>query len=225
VYLPVASIVEARRLIRSGAIGKVAFARVRASHSGPASMTNWPTDPSWFYQKGSGPLFDVGVYGIHELLGLLGPARRVSAMSGMTEPTRTVRSGPFAGTVIDVTADDNTLILLDFGDSTFAIIDATFNVNAASGPRLEVFGREGTLNVPNNTNVDGGRGVEVFRLDAVSGLSGWISPRCRDGQARPGNHAQGGRGRDDRPDARPGDRLRRLMRTLDSKPPGCRCRQ
>jgi predicted dehydrogenase len=139
-------------------------------------MTNWPTDPSWFYQKGSGPLFDVGVYGIHEMLGLLGPARRVSAMSGITEPNRTVRSGPFAGTVIDVTADDNTLILLDFGGSTFAVVDATFNVNAAKGPRLEVFGREGTLNLPNNTNVDGGRGVEVFRLDAVSGLSGWISP-------------------------------------------------
>ncbi|MFC4587006.1 hypothetical protein [Sphaerisporangium corydalis] len=32
-----------------------------------------------FYQEGSGPLLDVGVYGIHEALGLLGPALRVSA--------------------------------------------------------------------------------------------------------------------------------------------------
>lgn len=166
--------IEAARLIRAGAIGKVAFAKVRASHGGPASMMNWPTDPTWFYQEGSGPLFDVGVYGIHEMLGLLGPAQRVSAFSGITEPTRTVRSGPFAGKQIDVTTDDNTLIMLDFGGSTFAVVDGTFNVNAAKGPRLEVFGREGTLNLPNNLNVNGGRSIDLFRLDASNGLSGWI---------------------------------------------------
>jgi predicted dehydrogenase len=166
---------EARRLIRAGTIGKVAFARVRASHGGPASMMNWPIDPTWFYQKGSGPLFDVGVYGIHELLGLLGPAKRVTAMSGITEPTRTVRSGPYAGLEIDVTTDDNTLLMLDFGGATFGIVDATFNVNAALGPRLEVFGRSGTLNLPNNLNVDGGRGIDLFQLDAAAGLSGWVN--------------------------------------------------
>lgn len=165
---------EARRLIRAGAIGKVAFARVRASHGGAASMMNWPTDPTWFYQEGSGPLFDVGVYGIHELLGLLGPARRVTALSGITEPTRTVRSGPHAGLEITVTTDDNTLIMLDFGAATFGIVDATFNVNAALGPRLEVFGRTGTLNLPRNLNVDGGRGIDLYQLDAAGGLSGWI---------------------------------------------------
>lgn len=167
--------VEARRLLQSGAIGKVAFARVRASHGGPAAKMNWPTDPTWFYQEGSGPLFDVGVYGIHELLGLLGPAQRVSAFSGITEPMRRVRSGPYADTEIRVTTDDNTVIMLDFGGSTFGIVDGTFNVNAASGPRLEVFGREGTLNLPNNTNENGGRGIDLFRLDATAGLSAWLS--------------------------------------------------
>jgi len=166
--------IEAARLIRSGVIGKVAFAKVRASHGGPASMLNWPTDPSWFYKEGSGPLFDVGVYGIHEMLGLLGPALRVSAFSGITEPTRVVRSGPAAGQEITVTTDDNTLIMLDFGGSTFAVVDGTFNVNAAKGPRLEVFGRAGTLNLPNNLLVNGGRGIDLFRLDAAAGVSGWV---------------------------------------------------
>ncbi|MEO3860011.1 Gfo/Idh/MocA family oxidoreductase [Acrocarpospora sp. B8E8] len=166
--------IEAARLIREGRIGKVAFAKVRASHGGPASMMNWPTDPTWFYQEGSGPLFDVGVYGITEVLGLLGPAKRVSAFSGITEPTRVVRSGPFAGKEITVTTDDNTLIMLDFGGGTFAVVDGTFNVNAAKGPRLEVFGRAGTLNLPNNINQNGGRTIDLFLLDAVGGLSGWI---------------------------------------------------
>lgn len=166
--------IEAARLIREGVIGKVAFAKVRASHGGPASMMNWPTDPTWFYQEGSGPLFDVGVYGIHEMLGLLGPAKRVSAFSGVTEPTRVVRSGPYAGKEITVTTDDNTLIMLDFGGGTFAVVDGTFNVNAAKGPRLEVFGRKGTLNLPNNLPVNGGRGIDLFLLEAAAGLSGWV---------------------------------------------------
>jgi predicted dehydrogenase len=78
-----------RRLLDAGAIGKVAFAKVRSSHGGPASWA-FPTDPTWFYQLGAGPLFDLGVYGIHTITALLGPARRVTAFSGITEPTRTV---------------------------------------------------------------------------------------------------------------------------------------
>jgi predicted dehydrogenase len=69
---------DARRLIRNGAVGKVAFARLQSSHSGPAAMA-WPADPTWFYQKGAGPLLDMGVYGIDRITGLLGrrppPAR------------------------------------------------------------------------------------------------------------------------------------------------------
>ncbi|MGW6280188.1 Gfo/Idh/MocA family protein [Kribbella sp. NPDC055071] len=173
---------EARRLIGEGAIGKVAFARVRSSHGGPASGA-WPADPTWFYQKGSGPLFDMGVYGIHEITGILGPAKRVVAMSGITEPTRTVRGGPFKGKTIEVTADDNVLMLLDFGESTFAMVDGTFNVNAARGPKLEIFGREGTINLSGRPFGGDGPALEIFRLDAVGGLRGWTAPELPDGDA------------------------------------------
>jgi predicted dehydrogenase len=171
---------EARRLIRAGTIGKVAFARVRSSHGGPGGdPEGWPLDPSWFYQKGSGPLFDMGVYGIHEITGLLGPAKRVSAFTGITEPTRTVRGeGPFAGKVIDVTADDNCLFMLDFGDATFAVIDGTFNVLATRSPKVEVFGRRGVLNVygPDNLDHPGGDALDLFRTDIAPGIDGWVSP-------------------------------------------------
>ena len=101
--------------MQAGAIGQPCFARVRSSHGGPAAG-NWPLDPTWFYQEGSGPLLDMGVYGIHEITGILGPAKRVVAFSGITEQVRTVRGGPFKGKQIDVTADDNTLLMLDFGE-------------------------------------------------------------------------------------------------------------
>ncbi len=170
---------EARRLIDEGTIGQVAFARVRSSHGGPASGA-WPGDPSWFYQQGSGPLFDMGVYGIHEITGLLGPAGRVVAFSGITSPTRVVRSGPFQGKTIQVTADDNVLFMLDFGGSSFAAIDGTFNVNASRAPKIEVFGREGTVSINDARNMRPGMPyMEVYRVDAVPGIGGWIVPESR----------------------------------------------
>jgi predicted dehydrogenase len=173
----------ARRLINEGVIGKVAFARVRSSHNGPAAR-GWPADPTWFYQEGAGPLLDMGVYGLHEITGILGAAKRVFAMSGITEAQRVVKGGPFDGKIFDVTADDNTLVMLDFGESTFAVVDATFNVAASKSPKIELFGREGTLNV----NLDWSEfgdvpALEVYGENAVPGLSGWITPTMQEHEA------------------------------------------
>ena len=174
--------VEAQRLIAAGAIGQPCFARVRSSHGGPAAGA-WPLDPTWFYQEGSGPLFDMGVYGIHDITGILGPARRVVAFSGITEKVRTVRGGPFAGKQIEVTADDNTLLMLDFGNSAYAVVDGTFNVNAARSPQIEIFGRGGTLNLYNQHQDPAAPPLEIFRLDAAPGLDGWITPRGHAGSS------------------------------------------
>lgn len=169
--------VLAKQMVEEGAIGQVCFARVRGSHGGPAAG-NWPMDPTWFYQEGSGPLFDMGVYGIHDITGILGPAKRVVAYSGITEPVRTVRGGPFKGKKIEVTADDNTLLMLDFGKSAYAVVDGTFNVNAARSPRVEIFGRQGTISIADRWDGMDRPPIEVYRLDAVPGLDGWITPRA-----------------------------------------------
>lgn len=166
---------RARDLVAGGAIGRVAFARVQSSHAGAAGLS-WPVDPSPFYQEGVGALLDLAVYGLTQVTGVLGPARRVSAMSGITVPERRVRGGPFDGVTIQVSAPDNNLLLLDFGDATFAVVDGTFNVVASRSPRMEVFGLEGTLLV-NRDDVPAPR-VEVYRLDAAPGLAGWISPQA-----------------------------------------------
>jgi len=165
--------IEVRNLISSGAIGKVAFARVRSSHGGPASWA-FPTDPSWFYHMGAGPLFDMGVYGIHTITALLGPAKRVVAFSGITEPQRTIIAGPFKGKQIDVTADDNTLLMLDFGESTFAFVDGTYNVNAAKSPRLEIFGRTGTISINDYPAIgDGAPAYQIYRVNPDAGPGTW----------------------------------------------------
>jgi predicted dehydrogenase len=165
--------VQARNLIREDVIGKVAFARVRSSHAGPGGgPAGWPFDPTWFYQDGSGPLLDMGVYGIHEITGLLGPAKRVTAFAGITEPTRVVRGGPHAGLEIPVTTPDNCLFMLDFGEATFAVVDGTFNVHASRSPKVEVFGRKGAMALFRTDGPD----LEVYRTDVAPGVDGWIAP-------------------------------------------------
>jgi len=165
---------RARDLVARGAIGKVAFARVQSSHAGAAGLS-WPVDPAPFYREGVGALLDLAVYGLTQATGVLGPALRVSAMSGITVAERRVRGGPFDGTTIPVSAPDNNLLLIDFGDATFAVVDGTFNVVASRSPRMEVFGLEGTLLV-NRDDVTAPP-VELYRLDAGPGLAGWISPQ------------------------------------------------
>ncbi len=169
--------VAARSLVRQGAVKVAGCLRCsRSSHAGPADMS-WPADPSWFYAEGAGALLDLGIYGVTEVTGMFGPAQRVMAMSGITRTERVVRGGPFDGKRIPVTADDNTLLMLDFGDSLFCFVDATFNLLAASSPSLEVFGADGTLNLFEPFWArEGQPAIEVFRRDLVGGLSGWAAP-------------------------------------------------
>ena len=53
-----------------------------------------PTWTRWFYEEGGGALFDVAIYNITTLTGLLGPVRRVVAMTGVAIPDRMVAGEP-----------------------------------------------------------------------------------------------------------------------------------
>jgi predicted dehydrogenase len=160
-----------KALIEKGAIGRVNFVRARHSHGGPASFLHWTADPTWFYKKGAGPILDLGVYAFHTITGILGPVRRVTAMLGIAQPERPIRSGPAKGKMIQVEAEDNGLVLLDFGNATFAVVDGTYAVRAAKGPRMEFYGSEGTINV-NDRGVD--PPLELWREDEQLGISGWM---------------------------------------------------
>src|SRR5579859_785487 len=94
-------------------------------------------NPAWYYRKpGGGPLYDMTVYRLHALTGILGPARRVTAMSG----TR-IKEREFRGEKIPTDADDNTLITIDFGDSLYALAFGVAAGNIADG----YFGTKGAI--------------------------------------------------------------------------------
>lgn len=121
--------VEARRLILSGAIGKLIWAHTGAAfgtyhelegvRGGSDVLSN--INPAWYWKKpGGGPLYDMTVYGMHTLTGILGPAKRVTAMSGVAIAER-----EFKGTMYPSDAEDNTLMVIDFGDTVFAFVYGT----------------------------------------------------------------------------------------------------
>lgn len=121
------------RRIRRGDIGKVLSARARYGWAGPW----WG---QWFYRPGGGSMFDLGVYNVVSLTGWLGPAKRVTAMVGTAIPERVVD-----GEKMRVEADDNAHILIDFGESVFAVVTTGFTLQKYRNPAIELYGSEGTI--------------------------------------------------------------------------------
>ena len=121
-----------RRLAR-GDIGKVLTARARYGWAGP----DWN---EWFYQKGGGCLFDLGVYCLSSLTGLMGPAKRVTALAGCAIPERTIN-----GKKIRVQSEDNVQVLLDFGESVFGVVTTGFTIQQSRSPTFELYGSDGTI--------------------------------------------------------------------------------
>lgn len=191
---------EIRRLIAQGVVGKVCYVRARGSHPGPAWLLDFVTDPTWFYQSGAGPIFDLGVYPLTFLTGLLGPAKRIVALSGIAIPQREIRAGVAKGATIDVGIDDNTMIMLDFGDACFAHVDASFCVLSTQGPRTEIYGSRGVINLASTVDEPP---YQVFRDEPEHELRGWMTPervyrgrlmtprRSREAEARPWSFANG----------------------------------
>jgi predicted dehydrogenase len=124
---------EMWRRIHGGEIGRPFLARGLYGWAGP----DWT---SWFYEPGGGPMFDLGVYNVTTLTGLLGPARRVVAMSGIAIPERVV-----AGQRIKVQTDDNMQMLIDFGNECFGAVTTGFTIQKYRCAGVEIYGSEGTI--------------------------------------------------------------------------------
>jgi predicted dehydrogenase len=137
--------------VSAGEIGGLLTARARYGWAGP----DWGR---WFYEPGGGALFDLGVYNVTSLCGFFGPARRVTAMTGVAIPERVVD-----GEVIRVRADDNAHVLLDFGDARFAVVTTGFTMQRYRSPCIELYGTHGVLQMLGDDWAP--EGYELWRND------------------------------------------------------------
>jgi predicted dehydrogenase len=124
--------VVAQRIAR-GDIGSVCAARALYGWAGP----DWA---EWFYRKGGGALFDLGVYDLTALTGLLGPVTRVAAMAGICTRRRSV-----AGKRIRVEAPDNIHLILHFGDCVLGSLVTGYTIQRQRHAQVEIYGSEGVI--------------------------------------------------------------------------------
>jgi predicted dehydrogenase len=143
-------VARTRELIEAGAIGELSWALCGGSfgeyHEDEPERRDAaggvPIDPAWYFRwPGGGPMYDMTVYALHQLTSILGPAQAVIALSGIR-----VHEREFLGARIPTEADDNTILLLDFGDGLFAVTYGT-----AAGSHTDqfaaglYFGTRGTI--------------------------------------------------------------------------------
>jgi predicted dehydrogenase len=151
-----------RKLIDDGWIGEpVAAVAFMAGH-GPEG---WHPNPDFFYQVGGGPLLDMGPYYLTSLVNLLGPVRRVAGSARISFPERVATSREHFGRRLPVEVQTHVAALLDFAAGPIATLITSFDVWHANLPRIEVYGSEGTLCVP-DPNIFGGV-VRVRRAGAA----------------------------------------------------------
>lgn len=121
------------RHIQQGDIGQPHLARAFYGWAGPS----WG---KWFYQQGGGSMFDLGVYNVVSLTGLLGPARRVTGLVGTAIPERVVE-----GEMMQVETDDNAHICIEFANNCYAVVTTGFTIQSYRNAAIEIYGSEGTI--------------------------------------------------------------------------------
>ena len=154
-----------RRVLDEGLIGVPMAASAFFFNRGPE---RWHPDPAFLYQPGAGPLWDVGIYYLTALVGLLGPVSRVTAFGRRLFPERVIGSGPRAGETFSVGTDTFVTCILEFASGALANLVATFDVWGADLPKLQIYGPDGILNGP-DPNTFGGPISANLHADEV----GW----------------------------------------------------
>lgn len=141
-----------RRLIDEGRIGEPLAAQAFMLCRGHES---WHPAPEFYYQKGGGPMLDMGPYYVTALVNLLGPVRRVTGSVRASFPTRLITSQPKSGTIIKVETPTHLAGVMDFASGVIGEITTSFDVMHARLSPITIYGSEGTLHVPDPNGFGG----------------------------------------------------------------------
>ena len=156
---------RAADLLASGIIGTVHSVRAHGS-APPPPWAGYDSDSSPYFSAEVGPLSDMGVYPLHAITGLLGPAVKVGAMSDRTRDAFTVDEGPFSGQRVAVESDDNWQLIMRLAGGALSSLQSSYCVGQPAGPDLELNGEQGTIAL---SLIDGSHPIRVFTDD-----TGWF---------------------------------------------------
>ena len=154
----------ARKMIDDGWIGKPIAGTAIVMNRGPEK---WPQAP-FFYDVGAGPMLDLGPYYITALINMLGPARSVTAVTCKGSETRV--GGPeTVPHVYPINVTTHLTGVVEFHCGTLITVITSFEVYRHGHTPIEIYGSQGSLQVPDPNTFDGP--VRVFR----NGYDDWKS--------------------------------------------------
>ena len=111
-------------------------------------MEMWHPNPDFFFQAGGGPVLDLGPYYISNLVQLLGPVKRVTAMSSSASEYRTITSEPRHGEKIKVETPTTIHAVMQFDSGAQITFCSSWDVWQHGHANMELYGQTGTLHVP-----------------------------------------------------------------------------
>lgn len=161
---------QIRQLISDGVLGPVYIAYTytlgfghehEPIRSGTGVLAE--IDPSWYYRTGAGPLPDVTVYALQFATSVLGPVRRVTALTNRIRPQRV-----WKGRTISIEVNDNHVILLEFASGALGVAVGADCRGSDRIPwgSLGLYGAAGALEV---TEVDHASGYPI-RFEVQGGI-------------------------------------------------------
>ena len=172
----------ARKLIDDGELGTITAGTAFVMSHG---METWHPNPDFFFLPGAGPMLDVGPYYIANLINLIGPVKRVAALTNSATQTRTISTkGPRQGETIPVKTPTNVQALLHFASGAVVTVAASWDVWAHRHRPMELYGTEGAIFVP-DPNWFGGT-VELAGRDGnATEVAAWDHPFSVPNDIRP----------------------------------------
>jgi predicted dehydrogenase len=174
---------QARALIDEGRIGTITAGSSAVMSHG---MEHWHPNPDFFFLPGGGPMLDLGPYYIANLINLIGPVRRVGALTSSASATRTITSEPRSGQTIPVKTPTNIHALLEFANGATVTLSTSWDVWSHKRVNMELYGTEGSLFVP-DPNFFGGTVELAGRDGKAAAVDPWDHPFGRPNQ----KHSQG----------------------------------
>lgn len=143
----------AKKMIESGAFGKLSLVRIRNGHNGVSG--NW-LPAYWFEKKDAagGAMMDLGCHPMYTLPYLCGKPKRING----------IFTAPFGSKV-----DENAVSTIEFEGGVIGIGETSF-ITYATKEMIEIYGSEGTL-----ISINGEVQFKSSKTDAYG--ADWFKPR------------------------------------------------
>ena len=163
---------QARAMIDAGELGRIVSGTCHVMGYG---MEHWHPNPDFFYKPGAGPVLDIGPYYIANLINLVGPVRRVTALTGKARDRREILTAARRGEFVPVETPTTIHAVMEFANGALITLGASWDVEAHGHRAMELYGTGGTLFLP-DPNFFGGDLVAVRRDGVERLVAPWSHP-------------------------------------------------